>query len=50
MGAELRSRLKPLNTVVLRCTGGFRGTLNRAAMMPRDSSFAHSYKLNIGNK
>ena len=28
--------LKPLNTIVQWCTGGFRGPLNWAPMMPRD--------------
>ena len=35
--------LNPLNTIVLWCTGGFRGALNWAILMPRDASLSDSY-------
>ena len=38
-----------LNTIVLRCTGGFRGALNWASLMLRDASLSDSYK-SVGKK
>ena len=44
MNVWIMDPLNPLNTIVLWCTGGFRGTLNWAPMMPRDASLSDSYK------
>ena len=42
--AQVRYSLNPFNTIVLGCTGGFRGTLNWAPLMPRDAILSDSYK------
>ena len=41
-GAQVRYPLNPLNTIVLWCTGGFRGALNWTPLMPRDASLSDS--------
>ena len=42
MGEELKAFLEPLNTIVISCTGIFRGGLNLGPTMPRDGSLSDS--------
>ena len=42
-GGSIKGSLKPLNTIVLWCIGGFSGALNFSPMMPRDYSLSYSY-------
>ena len=43
-GGPIKGTLKPFKTIVLCCTGSFRGAHNWSPMVPRDASLLDSYK------